>query len=48
MAVARLAAAVLIESLAWDPPYSVGVILKSKKRKEKEKKKKLNNSERPK
>ena len=34
----RLAAIALIRPLAWEPPYGLGVALKSKKEKRKEKK----------
>ena len=32
VAVVRVAAAALIQPLAWDPPYAMGVALKSKKK----------------
>ena len=34
----RLAASALIRPLAWEPPYAVGVALKTKKKKKKKKK----------
>ena len=36
----RLAAAALIQPLAWEPPYTVGVALKKKKKAKKKKKSK--------
>ena len=38
----RLAAVVLIQPLAWEPPYAVVLALKSKKKKEEEEKRKPN------
>ena len=34
----RPAATALVQPLAWEPPYAVGMALKSKKKKKKEKK----------
>ena len=40
VAVCRPAATALIQPLAWEPPYGMGAVLKSKKKKEEEEEKK--------